>query len=356
MITRRSVAALAAVAIWGTTARNPGHADYRPVFEVPCEAEWALFRARYVSPEGRVIDTGNGNSSHSEGQGWALLMAEAHGDRATFERVLSWTQRSLKRPYDALHAWNWRPNRAQPVEDGNNASDGDIFIAWALLRASQRWQQPQYREMAREICNDLARLCIRQIGGRFVLLPAAFGFEHRDHVVVNPSYYVFPAFSDFAALGGDGTPWHSLYQDGLSMLREARFGRWGLPPDWLRLPRAGGRPSIAPNWQPRFSYDAVRVPLYLAWAGLAREPAATAAVAFWNRTDMPYQPAWVMLTDNMPAPYALNSGQQAVNRLAGHMAPTRGPLPSVKEADNYYSAALTVLSHIAMAERLPLLA
>ncbi len=353
-ITRRSFAVLAAATIWGTTARTPGYADYFPAYAVPCESEWALFKARFVSPEGRVVDTGNGNTSHSEGQGWAMLMAETHNDRATFDRVLSWTQRSLKRPYDALYAWNWRPNRPQPVEDGNNASDGDVFIAWALLRASRRWQEPRFRDMAAEICNDLSRLCIRSIAGRTTLLPAAFGFEHRDHVVVNPSYYVFPAFADFAVFDGEAGTWHSLYRDGLAMLREARFGRWGLPPDWLRLPRSGGRPSIAPNWQPRFSYDAVRVPLYLAWAGLSREPAAAAAVAFWNQPGLPYQPAWVTLTDNSPAPYALNAGQQAINLLAGHAMPHPGQLPSVQAADNYYSAALTVLSHIAMAERLPL--
>ena len=28
------------------------------------------FRARFVLPEGRVVDTYNGNASHSEGQGW----------------------------------------------------------------------------------------------------------------------------------------------------------------------------------------------------------------------------------------------------------------------------------------------
>jgi endo-1,4-beta-D-glucanase Y len=355
-MTRRGFAVLAAVAICGTTRPNPGHADYRAVAQPPSDAEWILFRDRFVSPEGRVIDTGNGNTSHSEGQGWALLMSEAHDDRATFDRVLAWTLRSLKRPNDALHAWQWRPDRARPVEDSNNAADGDIFIAWAMLRASHRWQRPELRQIATDICNDLARLCIRPIAGRTVLLPAAFGFDHRDHVVANPSYYVFPAFADFAALGGANNPWTDLYRDGVAMLREARFGRFGLPPDWVRLPRAGGRPSIAPGWEPRFSYDAVRVPLYLAWAGMAREPAATAAVAFWNQPGRAFQPAWISLTDNIPAPYPLNSGQQAVARVAGNMAPAALPLPSVAEATDYYGAALTLLSHIAMAERLPLLA
>src|SRR5690606_15934360 len=158
--------------------------------------------------------TGNGNTSHSEGQGWALLMAEAHNDRATFDRVLAWTGRSLKRPYDSLHAWRWVPNQPRPVDDGNNATDRDTFIPRPLLRASRRWQRPELRQMASAICADLARLCIRPVAGRSILLPAAFGFEQRDSVVVNPSYYVFPALAAFISIDPDG-PWLDVYKSGV---------------------------------------------------------------------------------------------------------------------------------------------
>lgn len=350
--TRRGFAALAAVLAF-SGGRNAGHAELQVPPGSPSPTEWISFRDRFIHASGRVVDTGNGDTSHSEGQGWALLMAEAHDDRATFDRVLAWTQRELNRPGDALHAWCWRPGRPRAVEDTNNATDGDIFIAWALARAANRWKRPELRGAAAAICDDLARLCTRIVDGRTVLLPAAFGFEHRDHVVVNPSYYVFPAFADLSTLSPGNSPWMKLHEDGLALLREARFGRWGLPADWLRLSRGGGRVSPAPGWVPRFSYDAVRVPLYLSWAGLAMEPAARAVTAFWSQGGA-YQPAWAEFAGDRVAPYALSSGQRAVARLVANTAPGAVPLPRVREAQDYYSAALTLLSHIAMAERLPL--
>jgi endoglucanase len=351
-LTRRSFAVLAATAVWGAT-RTSSHAELGLSYPAPSPGEWALFRERFLLPNGRVVDTANGNSSHSEGQGWALLMAEAHDDRATFDRVLLWTRRELKRPYDSLHAWRWMPNRPMAVEDGNNASDGDIFIAWALARAARRWNRPELQEISTAICADLVRLCVRNVAGRTVLLPAAAGFERRDHVVVNPSYYVFPALADLAATAGG--PWMDIYRDGLLLLQEARFGRWGLPPDWVQLSRQGGRPSPASGWPPRFSYDAMRVPLYLAWGGLASEPAARAAVAFWTRGGMSYQPAWTEFPGDKLASYSLGPAHRAIAALA--QSPV-GPvaLPSVRDAQDYYSAALTVLSHMALAERLPSLA
>jgi endoglucanase len=362
--TRRGFAILFGAGIVGV-GRSPGHAELSPPMPSPNDAEWILFRDRFISQNGRVIDTGNGNASHSEGQGWALLMAEAHDDRGTFERVLKWTLRELRRPNDSLHAWSWKPNRPRPVEDANNATDGDIFIAWALARADRRWGRPDLLKQAIAIRDDLERLCIRQVAGRTVLLPAAFGFEHRSNVVVNPSYYVFPAFSDLAALTAGAvsgsaaltaSPWMALHRDGLTLLREARFGRWGLPADWVGLARTGGRASPAQQWVPRFSYDAVRVPLYLTWAGLAMEPAARAADAFWNHGGYPYQPAWAEFAGDRIAPYPVNSGQRAVALLAAHPGPGTVALPSIRDAQDYYAGALTMLSHIAMAERLPLLA
>ncbi|MFC7736975.1 glycosyl hydrolase family 8 [Roseomonas sp. GCM10028921] len=90
-------------------------------------AECPTFRQRFVTPEGRVLDTGNGSISHSEGQGAALLFVVRADDRATFERVLSWTRTVLRLPTDALLAWRYRPGTATPVSDLNNATDGDLM-------------------------------------------------------------------------------------------------------------------------------------------------------------------------------------------------------------------------------------
>ena len=41
----------------------------------PPDPRWAAYKTRFFQPEGRIVDTGNGGVSHSEGQGYGLLLA-----------------------------------------------------------------------------------------------------------------------------------------------------------------------------------------------------------------------------------------------------------------------------------------
>ncbi|HMP62965.1 MAG TPA: glycosyl hydrolase family 8, partial [Phenylobacterium sp.] len=92
------------------------------------EVDWREFKRRFLAADGRIIDTGNGGISHSEGQGFALLLAQAHGDRRAFDLIWGWTRRTLQRP-DGLFAWRYDPRENPAVNDPNNATDGDIFLA-----------------------------------------------------------------------------------------------------------------------------------------------------------------------------------------------------------------------------------
>lgn len=311
--------------------------------------QWWQFRNRFMAPDGRIIDTGNRNISHSEGQGWGMLVALAADDRASFERIWGWTRHTLNRPRDALHAWRFRPQAASPVEDINNATDGDLFLAWALLEAGRIWGVGAHTDAGQAIGRDILRLLVRPAGGMALLLPGARGFERRDHIIVNPSYYCFPALRILAA-GVPDPAWLRVAGDGLSLLRAARFGRWGLPPDWLAVNKQDRRLTLPSNWAPRFSYDAVRVPLYLGWAGLGQEPAVRAAADFWADSSHRQIPAWTDLSSNAVSPYTASPGIAAVAGFAAQMA--RRPLPAndIRAADSmpdYYSGALSALVSLA---------
>ena len=320
--------------------------------------EWRAFCARFVRPDGRVVDTFNNGISHSEGQGWGLLCAEQAMDRENFDRILGWTTRMLSRPNDALLSWRFRPDASGGlglVDDPNNATDGDLMFAWALLRAGKRWRSEAYTAQGVAVARDVLRLLVRQVGDEAVLLPGVTGFEQRDHLILNPSYYAFPALRALAQAVPDPT-WLRLAADGLSLMRRARFGRWGLPADWVALPRGGGRPSPAPGWPARFSYDAVRVPLYLAWAGMGREPAAVGAARFWTDPNHGRVPAWTDFASDSISPYAASSGIQAVAHLtiARHASGTiQHALPSDNEPGDYYSAVLTLLARLAWKDSAP---
>jgi endo-1,4-beta-D-glucanase Y len=310
--------------------------------------EWLSFKSRFLSVEGRIIDNQNGNVSHSEGQGWGLLFAMTARDQASFDLILNWTSRVLRRPTDSLHAWRYVPDGRPTVPDLNNALDGDMFIAAALARAGRSWGRPDYLEAAAVIGHDILRLLQRKVGSCMVLLPGVEGFESRDAIVINPSYYAFPMMTELAQLASPRL-WERLQRDGRSLLERGRFGRWSLPPDWLRIGTTDQVLAPAPGWPARFSYDAIRVPLWWSWQKLPVGAVIQSVQQFWSAFPPGAVPAWVDLKTNELAPYAATSGITAVMRLT-RMA-TGGAeqtMPqTVANATNYYDAALVLLSHIA---------
>ena len=314
-------------------------------------ADWTSFQSRFVTLEGRIVDTGNANISHSEGQGVGLLGAAAFGDQAEFDRIHDWTRRTLKRRGDALHAWRYRPNASIPVDDPNNATDGDLLIGLALFMADDRWPGAGYRAAGRAIAADVLDLLVRRTEARTVLLPGAYGFEHPDEITVNPSYYVFPALARFAQEVPNPV-WRTLWNDGLALLHDARFGRWNLPPDWTALSRASTAVAPSGKWPPRYSFDAVRVPLYMCWGGMRVDGVLDAAKAFWAANGGAGCPAWVNVRTGETAPYKQTGGMLAIQRYV--VAATGGhgraqDLPAIAEASDYYSAALGLLVRVAEA-------
>jgi len=313
------------------------------------QQDWIAFQRRFMAPEGRIVDSGNRNISHSEGQGYGLLAALRANDRVSFDMILTWTMANLRRGTDALFAWRWDPSSSPNVTDLNNASDGDIFIAWALLLAAEQWRDPNYRRQAQAIGRDLLRRCIVNVGQRWVLLPGAYGFQSPQRVVINLSYYAFAALR-MISLHVPDPAWARLETDGLALIRDSRFGMYQLPPDWLELPRDGGRPLMARGWPMRFSFDAVRIPLNLCWAGLAGEPAVGSAIAFWFSQNRRAMPAWIDLMNNATPDYPAPPGMVAVARLAAAAQAGQGDfsrMPSVNSAQDYYAAALTLQARIA---------
>ncbi len=314
--------------------------------------EWRSFKSRFLSEDGRIIDTGNGGESHSEGQGWGLLFAVAAQDQVSFDLMLSWTARVLRRPTDALHAWRYMPTDQPPIQDFNNAVDGDLFIAAALARAGRLWGRPDHLRAAAAIGHDILRLLVRRVGSFIVLLPGCEGFETTDAIIINPSYYAFPMMTELAKIV-PSPEWDLLQTDGRRLIDQGRFGHWSLPPDWLRIAKTDAALSPAPGWPPRFSYDAVRVPLWWIWQKLPIDPIIQSIGQFWLAPWPSIAPAWVDLKTDDVSPYIATPGIVAVMRLVRlAMGDSEQPSRRVSDATHYYDAALILLSYIAESEAL----
>jgi endo-1,4-beta-D-glucanase Y len=302
---------------------------------------WRNYVTRFISAEGRVIDTGSKNVSHTEGQGWAMLMAVAHNDRGQFDQLWHWTDQHLRRHNDKLFSWRYDPSAKVAVADTNNASDGDLMIAWALSLAGQRWGNHEYRYQASVLRREIRKHLIRGVAGYTVLLPAKDGFVHDGYTVINLSYFVIPAIQHFARIEPDG-PWSALLQDSKRLLEVARFGPRKLPADWVQLSNMG---ELAPaqGWPVRFGFEAVRIPLYFFWGGITQTPGIRAIRAYWEEQGQP--PAWVDLLSGEAASYSLSDGGMAVRQLLVGFGTNIPNTPSYK--DDYYSASLLMLARLA---------
>lgn len=296
---------------------------------------WTEWRDHFVAPEGRVVDTGNGDISHSEGQSYGLILAYQAGDRETFARIAEWTEANLARSDVALYGWRWDPVQ-RAMTDTNNATDGDIVIAWALALAGQRWNEPRWTSRASEIRAAIRARCIVTRYDRELLIPGLVGFVEDSGITLNPSYFVWPALDHFAQTDGSET-WGKVIADSQDLLQLARFGTHKLPCDWIVV--TGARAvAPAPGKPPRFGYDAIRVAL---WAAQGNRTELVAPISTYWRSCLAQHrpiPAWIDVVTGEEAGYALSNGGAAIaGRLLGTAAPTQ-------LSDDYFAASQQMLA------------
>lgn len=338
----------------GRAVAAPRPADVSLAGALPVPELWTAYAARFVTPEGRVVDDVNGGVSHSESQGYGLLLAVAAGDREAFRRIWAWTRANLYLRKDGLASWRWQPGPPPNVRDPNNASDGDILIAWALDVAGEAWSEPAYTAAARRIARAVWDETVVQTKDGPILLPAVDGFRagaRRDGPVVNLSYWVFPALADFARTMPD-RDWAGLAATGMRLLAATRNGATGLPPEWLSL--ADGKIAAADGFPAVFGYNAVRVPLYLAWAEGPRRDALAPFRARWSE-ETGARMAVVDLASGADLEPFADPGYRAIAALvACGLEGTRVPdALRTAEVDHYYPATLRALALIAVDMRHP---
>ena len=285
-----------------------------------------------------------------------MLLSVAAGDRATFERIWGWTRANLMVRPDELIAWRWSPDGRPAVSDMNNATDGDILVAWALVEAAEAWGEASYRTAARRIAVEFGRRTIvfKSPFGPLIL-PAVAGFsanERSDGPLINLSYWVFPAFSRLSLVAAE-YDWPSVSRSGLALLRKARFGPAELPTEWVSaasepLKPADGFPSL-------FSYNAIRVPLYLVWAGIGRPSDIAPFKALWVKPDQERLPI-VDTRDGGAVEWLSEPGYAALAALvacASDNTPFPSRLATVQDRQNYYPATLHLMALVAARMRHP---
>jgi endoglucanase len=233
---------------------------------------WNEYSARFISPEGRVIDHNAQDHTTSEGQSYAMFFALVANDRSSFDRLLAWTGNNLAAGSlsSRLPGWEWGKgdDGNWHILDTNSAADSDLWIAYDLLEAGRLWHDARYTTLGRNIAANIAREEVVELPGfGTVLSPGGKGFHPaKDQWVLNPSYSPLPVLTALANLEKAG-PWRRIAGNVSALLQQSV--RRGIPMDWVTYSKSTGfQPSLPPGrilGIPVSSYDAIRV--YL-WAGL----------------------------------------------------------------------------------------
>jgi len=264
---------LAAAAPAASAPATPAAASPSPAPAPACHpaTDWAAFAARHIQPDGRVIDFNTPQQqSTSEGQSYGLFFSLIHNDRATFSRVLAWTEANLAGGSLAkqLPAWQWgrKPAGGWGVLDANAASDADLWIAYALMEAGRLWNDAGYRSLGREVLAQAVREEIINVPGLGrMLLPWPKSVASGPLWRLNPSYMPLQLLRYFQQADAAG-PWGEVIDNTLRM-----FGAVtpkGFAPDWCAWSQDSRSFVADPQKGAIGSYDAIRV--YL-WAGMLSE-------------------------------------------------------------------------------------
>lgn len=305
--------------------------------QLPHEAAWRDWKAAYLRGDGRVVDEENEGISHSEGQAYGLLLAQAWGDRAAFEQIEDWTRMNLAKRNDTLLAWKWQHG---DIVDRRNATDGDLLRAWALLRASRDSGWGEHAGKTAPICRALVASCLApdpRAPGEWLLKPASHMRADPSAVIVNPSYYMLRALIELGEATGQ-----------IALLRTAAHGEGLLADpealrDWIAVTPDGI--EAAPNLSEDFGWDALRLPLYLLWSGRRAHPAVNTSSTRFAAATLEGHVATVTDPAGRPLVQSDAAGFRAVAALAAGRPPVM-PEPG----QGYYADTLALLAQIAWRE------
>ncbi|EEA00052.1 Cellulase [Burkholderia sp. H160] len=259
--------------------------------------DWSAFKRSTISADGRVIDASTPKLiTTSEGQSYALFFSLVANDRATFSKVLTWTENNLAKGdlTTQLPAWLWgrqipadaasastpasgaQTTQTWTVLDPNPASDSDLWIAWTLLEAGRLWQRRHYTALGTLMARNIVREETALLPGLGrTLLPGPAGFAPAPGLWrLNPSYVPLQLMRGMAYALPDQPEWRALLDTSARLVNET--APHGFSPDWVEFRTSlGFAPDAKTSAQG--SYDAIRV--YL-WAGMldAADPLRTATL------------------------------------------------------------------------------
>jgi endoglucanase len=266
------VGAITTLSIEGSRGNeSTDHAVALPL-EATARADARAFLERYEASNGRVVRKDQGGDTVSEGQGYAMLLAVAIGERHQFAAAWRWERTHLQLP-DGLFAYHWSGGK---VVNAEPATDADLDSAWALVLAGQRFHNSQYLGQGLRVASAVLSNETTVVAGALQLVAGPWGRSSPG--VADPSYFSLEAMDALETASGDPR-WSQLAADSTALVASLIRSGHALPANWVDLEptgfaRAIGGPST--DASPAYGLDAQRVPVWFA-AGCTHSERAEAA-------------------------------------------------------------------------------
>jgi endoglucanase len=264
-----------------------------------------------------VIRHDQGGDIVSEGQAYAMLIADAADQPALVRTIWSWTAAHLGRP-DGLFAS--RATGTGQVEDPQSATDADTLIAYALLRFTGPDETALHQAGRRIADAVLAHESVSLKDG--ASLPVAGPWAtSTSPPIVDPSYLMPGVFADLAK-SNRRARWTGAATAAISLIAELTDGGRRLPSDWAQLTHGRLHPIANPGGRAgvQYGFDAARLPI---WFATACDAHVQALAASWWRNQLG--------TDGRSGPQAMSLDGATINPapspvflIAGAAAATAG--------------------------------
>ncbi len=217
--------------------------------------------SRIVDKESRTV---------SEGQGYGMLIEALlpHGVESDDEQIFNALWKfSRSRPSSIcsnLMNWKYDP---QNIKDDDSAFDGDADIAYALIKAAEKWGSGgvvNYKNEALKVLNDIWNCTI----GLDSKLPLLGDWVEQDGTKYNQytartSDFMLGHFRKFAQFTGDDK-WLEVVTATQNALKEVQNETTGLVPDFIKKDSHGHYVAVENGFLEEndgdYSYNACRVP------------------------------------------------------------------------------------------------
>lgn len=208
-------------------------------------------------------------TSESQGYGMLLTATAKTGNKETFDKL--YTYYMDNRGHDTnLMAWQQTYQGGSINNDENNATDGDIFIAEALIQAAKRWpdKKTEYTTQAQNILTDILKYNYNDEIG--ILTVSNWATDTTKEWTVFRTADVTPAFfKHFKTLTGN-KEWETIRNNMVKYTKDVSdSNKSNLVSDFINVKDGKGQAVdyavMGDNEATFYGWSAIRVPTMLSF-------------------------------------------------------------------------------------------